>query len=259
VTVYIRGVAPPPPTGTRSGHIPVLFIAWQVNSVDVNTATDLITIGAIAAVWLTAGFLAETLPGVRTARELRRRAGALSMLVGGGIAVLIAAPVVAGTMAGDSAVPAVALLPAVPAVVVMVATARRVAWIRRGAGAFATAPLTPVPPALRAAAAHPLVATPLQVTGLAALAGVPMAAGVVAVPAADTVATVLTAAGLGVLALGVRHAIRHSRLTIAVLAPIDRGGLRALPTMRTSTPAEAYTALPDEPVAVVAAPADRAA
>jgi len=226
----------------------------------VNTATDLISIGALAAVWLTAGFLAETLPGVRTARELRLRARALSMLVGGGIAVLIAVPLATGVLPGNSAVPAAMLLPAVPAAVVMLLTARRVTQVRRGAGAFATAPLTPVPPALRAAAAHPLVATPLQVTGLAALAGVPIAAGVVEMPGAETAGIVLTAVGVGVLALAIRNAIRHSRLNVSVLAPIGRGGLRALPTMRTSTPAEAYTALPDEhEPAIIATPANRAA
>ncbi|MEU4214262.1 hypothetical protein [Actinoplanes sp. NPDC026623] len=226
----------------------------------MNTATDLISIGALAAVWLTAGFLAETLPGVRTARELRLRGRALSMLVGGGLAVLIAVPLATNLLPGDSAVPAAMLLPAVPAVFVMLVTARRVTQIRRGAGAFATAPLTPVPPALRAAAAHPLVATPLQVTGLAALAGVPIAAGLVQMPGADSAGTVLALVGAGVLALGIRHAIRHGRLNVAVVAPIGRGGLRPLPAMRTSTPFEAYTALPDEPdVAITAAPARRAA
>ncbi|MEU7903768.1 hypothetical protein [Actinoplanes sp. NPDC049118] len=226
----------------------------------MKTATDLIPIGALAAIWLTAGLLAETLPGVRTARELRRRARALSMLVGGGIAVLIAVPLATGPLPWGSAVAAATLLPAVPAAFVMLVTARRVTQVRRGAGTFATAPLTPAPPALRAAAAHPLVATPLQVTGLAALAGVPVAAGVVELPGADMAGVVLTAVGVGVLALGVRHAIRHSRLNVAVLAPIGRGGLRALPTVRTSTPAEAYTALPEEhDAAITAAPADQAA
>ncbi|GID97576.1 hypothetical protein ACFQFC_23690 [Amorphoplanes digitatis] len=226
----------------------------------MNTATDLIPIGLLAAIWLAAGFLAETLPGVRTARELRRRARALSMLVGGGVAVLIAVPMATGALPGESAAAGAALLPAVPAAFVLLVTARRVTQIRRGAGAFATAPLTPAPPALRAAAAHPLVATPLQVTGLAALAGVPIAAGVVEAPGADMVGVVLTAVGVGVLALGIRHAIRHSRLNVAVLAPIGRAGLRALPTMRTSTPAETYAAPPEEhDAAILAVPADRAA
>jgi hypothetical protein len=231
-----------------------------VKSVDVNTVTDLILIGALAAVWLTAGLVADTLPSARTARELRRRARALSMLVGGGVAVFIAVPLLTGMLPGSSAAPAAALLPAVPALVVTLVTARRLTQIRHGASAFATAPLTPAPPALRAAAAHPLVATPLQVTGLAALAGVPIAAGVIELPGAGVAGIVLTAVGVVVLVLGIRHAIRHSRLNVSVLAPIGRGSLRALPSMRTSTPAEAYTALPEERhVAVTAAPAGRAA
>ena len=115
--------------------------------------------------------------------------------------------------------------------------------VRRGATTFATAPLTPAPPALRAAAAHPLVATPLQVTGLAALAGVPIAAGVIEVPGAQVAGIVLTVLGVVVLALGIRHAVRHSRLNVRVLAPIGKVRLRALPP-RIST--EAYTALPLE-------------
>jgi hypothetical protein len=210
----------------------------------VNTATDLLLIGALAAVWLTAGLLADALPGARTARELRRRARTLSILVGGGAAVFIAVPLVTGAVPGTSAAPTAALLPAVPALVVLLVTGRRLTQVRRGAGAFATAPLTPAPPALRAAAAHPLVATPLQITGLAALAGVPIAAGVIEVPGAQVAGIVLTVVGVAVLALGIRHAIRHSRLNVKVLAPIGKVRLRAVPSRPTS--AETYTALPLE-------------
>lgn len=229
-----------------------------MKSVNVNTATDLILIGALAAIWLTAGLLADALPVAHTARELHRRARTLSMLVGGGAAVFIAVPMVAGAVPGTSAAPAAALLPAVPAFVVLMMTSRRLTQIRRGAGAFATAPLTPTPPALRAAAAHPLVATPLQVTALAALAGVPIAAGAVELPGADVAGIAITAIGLVVGVLGIRHAIRHNRLNVAVLAPIGNGRLRALPSMQTRT--ESYAALPaDDHVAVGATPIHRAA
>jgi len=214
--------------------------------------TDLILIGALAAVWLTAGLLADTLPGVRTARELRRRARALSTMVGAGAAVFIAVPVITGVLPGESAAPTAALLPAVPALLAVTITARRLSRIRRGAGAFATAPMTPAPPALRAAAAHPLVATPLQVTGLATLIGVPIAAGIVEVPGADLAGIALTIAGVAALTLAIRHAVRHSRLNLAVLAPIGRGRLRSLPTVQRRT--ETYAALPEEPQ-FVAAPA----
>ena len=158
--------------------------------------------------------------------------------------MFVAVPLVTGVLPGTSAAPAAALLPAVPALVVLLATARRLTQVRRGASAFATAPLTPAPPALRAAAAHPLVATPLQVTGLAALAGVPIAAGVIDVPGSQAAGIVLSVVGAAVLALGIRHAIRHSRLSVKVFAPIGKVRLRAVPS-RVSA-AETYTALPIE-------------
>ncbi|MEV8506787.1 hypothetical protein AB0368_18515 [Actinoplanes sp. NPDC051475] len=213
----------------------------------MNTTTDLIVIGTLAAVWLTAGLLADALPVARTARALRRRAKALSMVVGAGVAVFIAVPVVTGLLPGDSAAPAAALFPAVPAVVVVTVTARRLTRIRRGAGAFATAPMTPAPPALLAAAAHPLLATPLQVTGLAAVIGIPIAAGLVEVPGAEVAGIAITVASVVVLTLAVRHAVRHSRLNVAVLAPLGRGRLRVRPVMQSR--AEAYAALPEEPAA----------
>ena len=230
-----------------------------MKSVDVNTATDLVLIGALAGVWLTAGLLADALPGARTARELRRRARALSILVGGGLAVFAAVPLVTGILPGTSAAPAAAVLPAVPALVVLMATVGRLTQVRRGAGAFATAPLTPAPPALRAAAAHPLVATPLQVTGLAALAGLPIAAGVIDVPGVQVAGIVLTVAGFAVMALGVRHALRHSRLNVKVFAPIGKVRLRMLPSRPTAM--ESYPALPVEsrPAETYATSAHRAA
>ena len=188
----------------------------------MNTATDLILIGALAAIWLTAGLLADGLPVARTAAELRRRAGLQSILVGGGAAVFTAVPLVTGALPGPSAAPAAALLATGPAIVVMVATLRRLGHVRAGAGAFATAPQTPVPPGLRAAAAHPLIAAPLQVTGLATLVGLPIAAGLVAVPGSDMAGIAITVAALAVVAIGIRHALRHSRLSVRVVAPLDR-------------------------------------
>ena len=66
------------PTGPGSGHNPVSTRPARRKLSHVNTATDLILVGTLAAVWLTAGLLAEALPAARTARELRRRAGTLS-------------------------------------------------------------------------------------------------------------------------------------------------------------------------------------
>jgi hypothetical protein len=196
-----------------------------VNAVDVNTAVDVTLIGTLAAVWLAAGLLADGMSAVGSARQLRRRAGLLSAFVVAGVAVFAAVPIVSGIVPGLSAAPTAALLPAVPAFIVLTATIRRLGWVRRGAGAFATAPLTPVPPALRAAAAHPLLAAPLQVTGLAALTGLPIAAGVVALPggqatAAAGIAVITTV--LAVALIGIRAGLRHSRLAPLALAPLGR-------------------------------------
>jgi hypothetical protein len=196
-----------------------------VNAVDVNTAVDVILIGALAAVWLAAGLLADGMPTAGSARQLRRRAGLLSALVGVGVLVFAAVPLVAGLVPGVSAAPTAALLPAVPALLVLTATVRRLGWVRRGAGAFSTAPRTPVPPALRAAAAHPLLAAPLQVTGLAALVGLPIAAGLVALPGGQATATAgitVIVIMLAVAVIGIRAALRHSRLAPLALAPLHR-------------------------------------
>ena len=187
----------------------------------MNTATNVTLVGALAVIWLTAGLLADALPTSRTARELRRRTGLLSLLVGAGALVFVAVPGIAGLLANVSATPA-ALLPAVPAMVVLTATARRLAQIRRGAGAFATAPLAPLPPGLRAAAAHPLVSVPPQVTGLAALAGLPIAAGLIRVPGASLFGIALTVAAVVIVAIGVRAALRHSRLSLPATVVLQR-------------------------------------
>jgi hypothetical protein len=205
-----------------SGDNPVSRAAIRVKAVDVNTATDLILAGALVVIWLTAGLLADALPGARTARELRVRAGTLSLIIGGGAAVFVMIPLVTGLVPGDSAAPSAALAPAVPALIVLTASLRRLTQIRRGAGAFAAAPLTPMPPALRAAAAHPLLLVPLQVTGLAAVIGLPIAGGLVTVPGADLAGIAITVVGVAVVAIGVRAALRHSRLSLLALAPITR-------------------------------------
>jgi hypothetical protein len=192
----------------------------------VDTAADLILAVALVAVWLTAGLLADALPGARTTRELRRRSRTLSWLIGAGAAVFVAVPIVTGLMPGDAAAPTAALLPAVPALVVLTAGVRRLSQVHRSAVAFATAPQTPLPPALRAAAAHPMILVPLQVTGLASILGVPIAARFVTVPGADIAGIAITIVGAAVVAIGVRAAVRHSRLSQLTLAPIGRGRRR---------------------------------
>ncbi len=173
---------------------------------------DLVVVAGLAVAWLAAGLLAETLPGLRTARALLRRTRVLLGLVAFGVGLLVAVPVIAVLTPGTSAAAPAALLPAVPALVVLTTTLHRLTWLRRGAAAFSTAPRTPAPPTLQAAAAHPLVATPLQVTGLAALVGMPVAAGFVTVPGAGPAGAAIGLIAVAVLIIGIRHALRHSRL-----------------------------------------------
>jgi hypothetical protein len=188
----------------------------------VNIATDLILVGALTAVWLTAGLLVDAMPTARTARDLRRRAGLISSLVGVGAVMFVAVPLVTAIVPGTSAAPAAALLPAVPALVVLTVTWRRLTLVRRGAAALSTAPL---PPGLRAAAAHPLVSVPVQVTGLASLLGVPIAAGLIKVPGASVAGIAISLVGAAVVAIAARAGLRHSRLNrVRVIAPRKRLG-----------------------------------
>ncbi|GAB3966657.1 hypothetical protein V1634_30320 [Plantactinospora veratri] len=177
--------------------------------------TDLAILLAIAAVWLAAGLVVEGLPQLRAARPLRRRTGLLLGLVGSGLAglawVLLAGLVEAEPTLADRTAAGIAL-PAVPAVVVAAVTVRRLRQLWGGAGAFASAPEIPAPPALRAAAAHPMVALPVQVTGLVMLPALVTATGLVPLTSPGMIGVVLTAAVLAVGTIGVRHALRHSRL-----------------------------------------------
>lgn len=175
---------------------------------------DLGILLAVAAVWLTAAAVAEGLPATGSARALRRRTGLLIALTGTGLAAMatVAAVAVSTTdAAADDALRALAL-PAVPAVVVAGATMRRLQRLYRGAGAFATAPHTPAPPMLRAGAAHPLIAMPLQVAGLLTLPAMVTTAGLVELTGPATLGLVLTGAAMAWVAIGVRHALRHNRL-----------------------------------------------
>lgn len=189
----------------------------------MDIVTDLVLVGALAAAWTAAGLVADALQNARSAAGLRRRAMWLSALVMIGAAVFVAVPTVTWIRPGEQQAPTAALLAAIPGLVVLTMGVRRLGQVRRGAGAFATAPQTPVPPALRAAAAHPLLIVPMQVTGLAALLGVPIAARVVQIPASNVAGIAITVVGVAVIAIGVRAAVRHSRLSLLALAPIGRG------------------------------------
>ena len=186
---------------------------------------------ASATLWLAAGLVADFLSTAPTTPRLRRRAGALLLLVFAGLAgtgAAIAAVPFGADLFGSDAVSLVReyglpdaawlafLLPALPAVVVAGRTVRRVRRLRAGTDVLATAPGAPVPPAMRAAAAHPLVVFPVQLAALAMLPASGAAAGAAAggAPLADpgTVGPVLTTIVLVAVAIGVRHGLRHSRL-----------------------------------------------
>lgn len=198
----------------------------------MNIVVDLVLAGLLAGVWLSAGLLVDGLASARTAAALRRRARVLSGLVVAGAAVFVAVPVVIGLLPGESVAAAAVLPAAVPALIMLTAGVRRLNVVRRGAGVFAAAPQTPVPPGLRASAAHPLVLVPLQVTGLAALLGLPIAGRVVEIPGADVAGIAVTAVGLAVVVIGVRAAVRHSRLSVLTTAPVGRVRPRALEDSR---------------------------
>lgn len=178
---------------------------------DINLAILL----AVAAVWLAAGIVADGLPEMGTALALRRRTGVLIALAATGLAAMAGVALFALATTGATAdrVLGTLALPAIPAAVVAGATMRRLLRLRRGAGAFAAAPHTPAPPTLRAAAAHPMIGMPLQVAGLITLPATLTAAGLAELTGRAAIGLVLTGAALAVAAIGVRHALRHSRLT----------------------------------------------
>lgn len=197
---------------------------------------DLTILLGLTLVWLAAGLLTDGLSGSPTTRRLRRRSGLLLGLVWAGLlgagAVVGAELLGAGPGLVAAAGPAL-LLPAGPAMVVAVRTVGRLRRLRAAAGAFSTSPDTPIPPALRAAAAHPLVVLPVQLTGLLAIPAIGTtlrAVGESTLPVGPaTVGLVITAIALVAVTTGVRHALRHSRLeeravTLRTAAP-RAGGL----------------------------------
>ncbi|RIV39018.1 hypothetical protein [Micromonospora radicis] len=167
----------------------------------------------VALVWWTAGYLADGLPRSTRARGLRRQTGWLLALTGLGLTVAlpIAGLATVGATLADRAAAGLALA-AVPALVVAICTVRRVRRLRAGAGALSVTPRTPAPHGLRAAAAHPLIGLPLQVTGLALLPALVTASGAGQLLGPGATGPAVTVGVLGVAAIGVRHALRHNRL-----------------------------------------------
>ncbi|MEV1070895.1 hypothetical protein [Micromonospora parva] len=169
----------------------------------------------VAAVWLAAGIVADGLPRLRNTRVLRRRTGWLLVLALTGAtltaAVLGGGLFSAGTAPVDRAAAGLTLA-AGPALVATVCSVRRIRRLRAGAGAFASAPATPAPHGLRAAAAHPLVGLPLQVTALATVPALVAAVGTDLGADPGVTGPAITVGAVAVIAIGVRHALRHNRL-----------------------------------------------
>ncbi|MGN9811956.1 hypothetical protein ACTMSW_21680 [Micromonospora sp. BQ11] len=169
----------------------------------------------LAAVWLTAGALADGLPRLDRARTLRRRTGQVLALTGAALGLTVVVGVAGLSSDGGTVVDRAAAgltLAVVPAGAVAICAVRRMRRLWAGAGAFATAPDTPAPHGLRAAAAHPLIGLPVQVTGLATLPAVVVAAMPELMTRTGASGPAITVGVLGVAAIGVRHALRHSRL-----------------------------------------------
>lgn len=184
--------------------------------------SHLLVLLPVAAVWAAAGVLADGLPRLDRACALRRRTGWLSALTLTGLALTAAVLVVGLQSAGTTPIDRAASglrLAAVPALVVAVCSVRRIRWLRAGAGAFATAPDTPAPHGLRAAAAHPLLGLPLQVTALAVLPAVVSAAGIDVLAAPAVAGPAITVGALAVIVIGVRHALRHNRFVERATPP----------------------------------------
>ncbi|MDG4778380.1 hypothetical protein O7614_01800 [Micromonospora sp. WMMD961] len=169
----------------------------------------------VAAVWLTAGVVADGLPRLRNTRALRRRTGWLLVLTLSGLA--LTAAVLGGGLLSAGAAPvdraaAGLALTAGPALVALVCSVRRIRRLWAGAGAFVSAPATPAPHGLRAAAAHPLVGLPLQAAALATAPAVIAAIGTDLGADPSVTGPAITVGALAVIAIAVRHALRHSRL-----------------------------------------------
>ncbi|MEW1583990.1 hypothetical protein AB0283_00870 [Micromonospora vinacea] len=184
----------------------------------------------VAAVWLAAGVVADGLPRLRNTRMLRRRTGWLLVLAVTGVA--LTAAVLGGGLFSTGATPvdraaAGLTLAAGPALVATVCSVRRIRRLWAGAGAFASAPATPSPHGLRAAAAHPLVGLPLQVTALATVPALIAAAGADLGAEPGVTGPAITVGALAVVAIGVRHALRHNRFA-------ERARPVAAPSTRTA-------------------------
>jgi hypothetical protein len=169
---------------------------------------------ATAAAWAAASVLTGILPTADSVRALRRRAAVLSWLIAGGLVSFGVALVVP---AGGSVTREQVVLLAAPAAGVALSSLPLLGGLRATARAFSPAPGAPTPPTLRASAAHPLLALPVQVVAMTATAGALFAAGVVEGSASLAVALTLITVASGGAALF--NAVRYGRLTELATRP----------------------------------------
>jgi hypothetical protein len=128
-------------------------------------------IAATVATWAWAARMTASLPAARTPRELSQRAGWAQLSTGVGLVVTLAYTglVVVAGFAGrgaDRGQLALCLPPLAVAMAIMVlATVPRLTALRRSARVFGG--VSAMAPALRYAAAHPLLGWPVQLVGFA--------------------------------------------------------------------------------------------
>jgi FtsP/CotA-like multicopper oxidase with cupredoxin domain len=188
---------------------------------EVLLSSDPAVVFSLLGIWAWAGVKATALPYANDAATLHRRAGLVLTLVGLGLA-LVAVRVALVMALGQSGwwfvqekvVLALPLL-LVPVAATVAWTGPRLLRLRRAARAFPEV----VPPSLRQEAAHPLVAWPVQLTALGALAGAVVLFFVSYPATAGSSFAVSVAVGLAALLVWQRLRARHARLGGPVVFP----------------------------------------
>lgn len=183
------------PIRGRPGSTP--DVASGVSGEAAKVRLDPLSALVVPALWAAAGVLAGCLPRARTGRSLRRRS-----------ALLLLALVCAAAAGLAVSTPLVAVA---AAITLGLATPRLVRLARRTASFAAAGSRTPAPPLLRAAAAHPAVAVPIQATAYLSIAA-PLATSTSAAPVAPALALAVVVTLHG-------HAIRHRRIAESALLP----------------------------------------
>jgi hypothetical protein len=182
---------------------------------------------ALVLSWAWATARTARLPYAAGARDLRRRTTGLMVLIGACVALTLMRIGVVVAL-GDSGwwfvqekvVLALPLL-LVPAAAVLVLTVPRLVGLRRASRVFPGV----LPPSLRQEAAHPVLAWPVQVTALGAVAGVVVLFFVSYPATAGSSFAVATGVGLGALACWQRQRSQHARLGGDVVFPSRRARL----------------------------------